>query len=111
MEFIFGSVLVCSDLNVANKLAFDRSVGKMCVTLQGDKVNPAGELSGGAPSSGGSLLTHVASIQDVKAQLAQLEGKFKEIDHKLRNVGPVGKRYDQLTTQLEIKARFKTEGY
>lgn len=47
MEYIFGSVLVCSDLDVANKLAFSPSVSKMCVTLDGDKVNPGGELSGG----------------------------------------------------------------
>lgn len=47
MEHILGGVLVCTSLDVANKLAFDRSVGKMCVTLDGDKVNPAGELSGG----------------------------------------------------------------
>lgn len=47
IEFILGGVLVCTDLNVANKLAFDRNVAKLCVTLEGDKVNPSGELSGG----------------------------------------------------------------
>ena len=47
---MFGRVFVCSNLDVANALAFntsDRSVNKMCVTIQGDKVNPGGELSGG----------------------------------------------------------------
>ena len=50
IEFVFGRVFVCSNLDVANALAFntsDRSVNKMCVTIQGDKVNPGGELSGG----------------------------------------------------------------
>lgn len=47
MNHILGGVLVCSNLDVANKVAFDRSVGKVCVTLDGDKVNPSGELSGG----------------------------------------------------------------
>ncbi len=42
-----GNVLVCSNLDVANRLAFDKNVGKLCVTLEGDKVNPSGELSGG----------------------------------------------------------------
>ena len=49
IEFVFGSVFVCANLDAANALAFnsDRSVSKLCVTLQGDKVNPGGELSGG----------------------------------------------------------------
>ena len=57
MDFIFGSTLVCDNIDTANKLAFNKSVAKMCVTLEGDKVNPGGELSGGAPSSSGSMLT------------------------------------------------------
>ena len=48
MAFEIGNILVCKDLDVANKVAFDKGVKNiLCVTLQGDKVNPSGELSGG----------------------------------------------------------------
>ena len=36
------------DLNVANKVAFHNSVNMTCVTLEGDKVSPGGDMSGGA---------------------------------------------------------------
>ena len=51
MEFIFGSTLVATNLEVANKLAFSREVGKYTVTLEGDTVNPSGALSGGKQHS------------------------------------------------------------
>ena len=47
MEHIFGAAFVCPDVRVANKLIFDYGVGNLAVTLEGDKVNRSGELSGG----------------------------------------------------------------
>ena len=47
MEFIFGNTLIASNLEVANRLAFSREVGKHTVTIEGDTVNPSGALSGG----------------------------------------------------------------
>ena len=47
MEFILGGVFVCTDVRVANRLIFEHKVGHLAVTLEGDKVNKSGELSGG----------------------------------------------------------------
>ena len=40
MAYIMGNVLICSDIHVAKKVAYDPRVQCLCVTLDGDKVNP-----------------------------------------------------------------------
>ena len=50
LEFVLGGMFICSNLRVANELAYNkknRQVNRLCITLDGDKVNPSGELSGG----------------------------------------------------------------
>ncbi len=47
MEFIFGGIFVCANIKLANELIFRHKIGHMAVTLEGDKVNKSGELSGG----------------------------------------------------------------
>ena len=37
---VFGGTLICSDLNVAKKVAYHQGVQRKCVTLDGDVVNP-----------------------------------------------------------------------
>lgn len=51
MEFVFGSVFVCSDMNSAKKVTFDEKVMKKSVTMDGDSFDPAGTLTGGMYSS------------------------------------------------------------
>jgi len=47
IEHIFGSVFVCTNVDVAKKLIFEHRIGNLAVTLEGDKINKSGELSGG----------------------------------------------------------------
>ena len=54
MEFVFGNVLICKDMDTAKKVAFDPSVMKKCVTLEGESFDPAGTLTGG----GYTVLSH-----------------------------------------------------
>ncbi|RUS73082.1 hypothetical protein EGW08_019163 [Elysia chlorotica] len=52
MEFVFGSVFVCTDMDSASKVAYDPKIMRKCVTIEGDTVDPAGTLSGGKYSDG-----------------------------------------------------------
>lgn len=56
MEYIFGNVFICKDMNVAKRVTFDKRIMRKCVTLEGDVVDPSGTLSGGATKQGGSFL-------------------------------------------------------
>merc|ERR1712080_475701 len=55
MKAMFGRVLVCRDLEVATNVAYDEDVMVYCVTLDGDEVDPSGEMSGGVGGDGGVL--------------------------------------------------------
>lgn len=48
MEHVLGNVFICKDLDVARQVAFHERIRRKCVTLDGDVVDPAGVLSGGA---------------------------------------------------------------
>ncbi len=47
MKYVFGSVLVCTDMTVASKVAFDPNIRCKCVTLDGQVVDPGGSMTGG----------------------------------------------------------------
>lgn len=48
MEWVFGDSFVCRDLDVARKVTYHPRIMRRCITLDGDVVDPAGTMSGGA---------------------------------------------------------------
>lgn len=48
MAWVWGSTLVCRDLDTAKRVTFHPSVRRRTVTLDGDVFDPSGTLSGGA---------------------------------------------------------------
>ena len=59
MEFVFGNVLICKDMDIAKKVAFDPQVQKKCVTLDGESFDPAGTLTGGKTHSDGACFIYL----------------------------------------------------
>lgn len=47
MEWTFNDVLVCDNIDTAEKVAYHPSVRKKCVTFDGDVVDPGGLMAGG----------------------------------------------------------------
>ncbi|XP_044586248.1 structural maintenance of chromosomes protein 2 [Cotesia glomerata] len=80
MSFIFGNVLICKDLTVAKKVAFDKNIMTKCVTLEGDVCDPSGTLSGGAPASAGSILTKLSGYKELLNQLDAKQANLKALD-------------------------------
>lgn len=52
MEYVFGGMFICTNMKIASKIAFDKRIMRLCVTLDGDVCNPSGTLSGGAAKKG-----------------------------------------------------------
>ena len=61
------------------------------MTLDGDKVNPSGELSGGAPSSSGSMLTQIMSVLDASKNLEVKQQQLNNLKQELQNLERIGK--------------------
>ena len=59
MKYVFGSTLVCSDMDTAKRVTFHKDIRKKSVTLEGDSFDPSGTLSGGSRSRGASILTQL----------------------------------------------------
>lgn len=47
MEYVFGSTLVCDNMDNAKKVTFDKKIMTKTVTLGGDIFDPQGTLTGG----------------------------------------------------------------
>lgn len=103
MEHILGGAFVCSSVDVAKELIFRHGVGHLAVTLDGDKINKSGELSGGAPPSGGSLLTGVAAVKEARQGLDEARRRLSEVDSVLREAGPKARRHKQLANQFAMR--------
>ena len=105
MAHIFGNILVCSDLNVAKKVAYHNGVKCLCVTLDGDKVNPTGEMSGGAAIKTGSVLAHVNEVMEAKRQLQDKERCFTKLESDEERLRHVAEQFNNLKLQHDTKVR------
>lgn len=103
MRFVFGNVLVCKDLKIANAVAFNRSVSTRCVTLDGDVVDPDGSLSGGSLPKGGSVLLNVAEIKQLEDNYNRKKNEEQQIIREIAKIEPIARKYDQLKEQIEMK--------
>eukprot|EP00092_Neocalanus_flemingeri_P004304 GFUD01004627.1.p1 GENE.GFUD01004627.1~~GFUD01004627.1.p1 ORF type:complete len:1179 (+),score=495.15 GFUD01004627.1:105-3641(+) len=103
MCHLFGQALICKDLDTANKVAFDRNVQRVCFTLEGDKVSPGGDMSGGAAQRGGSMLQQLASIMQQEQELGEKQQQLEQIGQKIRQISGVANQYNTLSQQLELK--------
>jgi len=105
MAHILGGVLVCSDIDVAKKVAYHDGVRTLCVTMDGDRVNPSGELSGGAPSKQGSLLGQVNQFLEARKSLEDKQRTFSKLEaeeDKLRNIA---EQFNNLKLQHDSKSK------
>ena len=64
MEYVFGHVFVCRTLTEARQVAFHEKIKCKCVTLEGDIVDPAGVLSGGAIKKETPVLLQIRQIME-----------------------------------------------
>lgn len=47
MEYVFGTTLICNNMDNAKKVTFDKRIMTRSVTLDGDTFDPQGTLHGG----------------------------------------------------------------
>ena len=104
IQFILGGALVCSDINVAKKVAFHPQVRRLCVTMDGDKVNPGGEMSGGAPSRAASTLAIVKQIMEYSESLERKETQYQHSDSETKKLKDDFQRYNEFKHEYDDKS-------
>ncbi|XP_045777071.1 structural maintenance of chromosomes protein 2 [Maniola jurtina] len=104
MKYIFGSTLICSDLNTAKQVTYHPSVRCRCVTLDGDVFDPSGVLSGGARKQGGSVLMQLAELRQLENELRQAEAQLAQCTTELNAMQHAADRYTALQQKLEMSS-------
>ncbi|ELW56937.1 Structural maintenance of chromosomes protein 2 [Tupaia chinensis] len=103
MEFVFGTTLVCDNMDNAKKVAFDKRIMTRTVTLGGDVFDPRGTLSGGARSQAASILTKFQELKDVQEELRIKENELRALEEELAGLKNTAEKYHQLKQQWEMK--------
>lgn len=103
MNFTFGNVLICRDMNVARKLAYDRQIARKCVTLEGDVCDPGGVMSGGSAPKTGSVLLRLNEIKPVQNARNEKSKCMEAVNGQIAQVSQVAQRYVKLHEEYELK--------
>ncbi|KAK9888184.1 hypothetical protein WA026_000453 [Henosepilachna vigintioctopunctata] len=103
MEFIFGNVFICKDMNVARQVTFHNQIKRKCVTLDGDVTDPSGTLSGGARQKGASVLLQLKEIREMEDRLNNLQKQLQEVESEISRMQCNESEYTGLKQQFELK--------
>ncbi|NWZ94574.1 SMC2 protein, partial [Nesospiza acunhae] len=113
MEYVFGTTLVCNNMDNAKKVTFDKRIMTRSVTLDGDVFDPQGTLHGGncwfysyntnnivsAP-----ILSKLQEVKDVELELKKKESELEAVENELASLKKIAERYQQLKQQWEMKS-------
>ncbi|KAM4878827.1 structural maintenance of chromosomes protein 2 [Sylvia borin] len=104
MEYVFGTTLVCNNMDNAKKVTFNKRIMMRSVTLDGDVFDPQGTLHGGASSQTAAILTKLQKVKDVEIELKKKESELEAVENELASLKVVAERYQQLKQQREMKS-------
>uniref|UniRef100_A0A803YFV7 SMC hinge domain-containing protein n=1 Tax=Meleagris gallopavo TaxID=9103 RepID=A0A803YFV7_MELGA len=104
MEYVFGTALVCSNMDNAKKVSFDRRIMRRTVTLQGDIFDPQGTLTGGASSNITPILSKLKTMREAEDKIKIKKSQLEEVEKELANLKNVAEKYQQLKQQWEMKS-------
>ncbi|NWT67502.1 SMC2 protein, partial [Prunella himalayana] len=115
MEYVFGTTLVCNNMDNAKKVTFDKRIMTRSVTLDGDVFDPQGTLHGGncsfysyntysASSQATPILSKLQEVKDVEIELKKKESELEAVENELASLKMVAERYQQLKQQWEMKS-------
>lgn len=101
MEFAFGRVLICRDIDIAEKVSFHPQVKLRTITLDGDVIDPEGVLSGGAREEGSDRLAPVAEIKKLRARLGPKEKESYELRKQIEQLKHLHTVYNKAVNEAE----------
>ena len=103
MKFCFGGVLICKTKEQAKKVAFDKSVKRKVITLEGDVYDPAGTLTGGSRNTSRCVLKELSACKQSRSDLTQYKEQYRRVDGELSKMERVLHQWEELTGQLRLK--------
>ncbi|XP_026722519.1 structural maintenance of chromosomes protein 2 [Athene cunicularia] len=104
MEYVFGTTLICDNLDNAKKVAFDKRIMMRSVTFDGDVFDPQGTLHGGASSHILPILCKVQEMKNIDIELKTKESELETVENDLASLRNIAEKYWQLKQEWDIKS-------
>ncbi|NWS15035.1 SMC2 protein, partial [Pachyramphus minor] len=116
MEFVFGTTLVCNNMDNAKRATFDKRIMTRTVTIDGEVFDPQGTLHGGnclfysynntvcASSHAVPILSKLQEMKDTEVELKAKESELATVESELASLKKVAEKYRQMKQQWEMKS-------
>ncbi|EDO06130.1 structural maintenance of chromosome (smc) family protein [Babesia bovis T2Bo] len=103
-KYLAGNSLICNSSQIARKIAYqkDRSRAYPTATLQGDKFDVGGSMSGGSNKGMHMVLLVASRLRNAQLELTALSTEYNELESQLQSARKVVSAYDELTKELQI---------
>jgi structural maintenance of chromosome 2 len=102
MKYVFGHTLICKDIEAAKHCTFSKEIHSRSVTLEGDVLDPAGTLTGGARKPAGLVLPRLAELSDAMAKLAAAEGELQNLKAQLKEMQAAAVDWKRVKEQYDL---------
>lgn len=105
VQYVFGDTLVCPNMDMARKVAFDSYVRKRTVTFDGDVIDPVGTLTGGAIKKDFITLIKIAELNSLKEEITATKLRMEQMEDELSNMSKKSKQYFDTKSKCDLKTR------
>ncbi|NXR04988.1 SMC2 protein, partial [Sagittarius serpentarius] len=103
MEYVFGTTLVCNNMDNAKKVTFDKRIMTRSVTIDGDMFDPQGTLHGGncwfysynmysACAQAAPILSKLQEMKAIEVELRTKESELETIENELASLKNVAEK-------------------
>ncbi|KAJ6247584.1 structural maintenance of chromosomes protein [Anaeramoeba flamelloides] len=103
MNYVFGGTFVCKNLELAEKVTFDREIRKRTVTVDGSDLNPVGTMTGGSIDKKRNVLDLIKQFNDLRSEYHNQNDKIEGIKNLLLEQEKLKRQSSILTNELELK--------
>jgi structural maintenance of chromosome 2 len=106
MKYVFGKVIVCTTIDTAEKISFNKNIKQKTVTLDGDSFDPSGSLTGGAKSKlENNKLLKLINLNNKKKELDVINKDFDKLNKEIKEMEDQRLKFKKLSSELDIKNR------
>ncbi|KAH8356291.1 hypothetical protein KR200_000220 [Drosophila serrata] len=103
IRYLFGSTLICRDLDIAKEISYDPRINCRSVTLEGDVVDPHGTVSGGAPPKGANVLEELYSIRKLEKEYREIDAEIAAVEQQMASIENVAHSFNKMKENLELR--------
>jgi structural maintenance of chromosome 2 len=103
-EYVFGDKIICSSLEVAREIAYS-PIKRVCVTKDGDVVNPSGLLEGGYTPEAHRFLPKSLEYREISTELEKIHKQHDEIDSEYSKAKESSESINRLKAELDEMKR------